>query len=263
MKLGNINKRTLICVVSGILGVVCVLLYTHSVRSSADAQRREALSRYGGEQVEVCVASRDITAGETIDSSSYTVKMWIADLLPQDAIRNANDILGKQVTSTILSGEVISNKRFTDTNINIEVPAGYTAVSVPAKDVNAIGGALSAGMKINVYSTGNTSTVLIAQNVLVLATSATVHESSNSSTSVSWVTLALEPKIVDQIVGAAQNSTMYFTLPSQDTNSEESKKSNSGAGESQANTSDNKTLENSNFGADGQGNVGKVTTQNQ
>lgn len=102
-------------------------------------------------------------------------------MLPEDAVRSANDIIGKQATTSILNGEVISNKRFNELPITLEVPSGLTAVSVPAKDVSAVGGALSAGMRIDVYSTGNTSTVLIAQNVLVLATSATVRESSNSS----------------------------------------------------------------------------------
>lgn len=135
-------------------------------------------------------------------------------MLPEDAIRNSNDIIGKQTTSSIVSGEVISNKRFQESSISLEVPAGLTAVSVPAKDVSAVGGAISSGMHIDVYSTGNTSTKLIAQNLLVLATSATFNQSSSSSM-VSWITLAVEPARVQELVAASQSSTLYFVIPTE------------------------------------------------
>ena len=48
----------------GVLCAACVLAYLTSVRGEADAARAEALARYGGEQVEVCVARRDVAAGE-------------------------------------------------------------------------------------------------------------------------------------------------------------------------------------------------------
>lgn len=100
--------------------------------------------------------------------------------MPDDAVRNSNDILGKQLTSSIICGEVISSKRFQDSAVSLEVPAGLSAVSVPAKDVSAVGGAISSGMHINIYATGNITTSLIAQNVLVLATSSSFSEKSSN-----------------------------------------------------------------------------------
>ena len=41
------------------------------VRGEAERARADALARYGGDQVEVCVAKRDIAAGETVDSGAY------------------------------------------------------------------------------------------------------------------------------------------------------------------------------------------------
>lgn len=218
------NKKTLVlAIVCGVLCALCVLIYTQSVRAVAEDTRNAALARYGGEQIEVCVAKRDIAAGETIDSSCYEYKLWLADLLPDDAVRNSNDILGKQLTSSVISGEVISTKRFQDSAVSLEVPAGLSAVSVPAKDISAVGGAISAGMHIDIYATGNISTSLIAQNILVLATSSTFNE--NSSSSISWITLAVEPSAVQELVAASQTTTLYFVIPSEDevTNKDKSK----------------------------------------
>lgn len=220
MKFNNSRKSIIICIVCGFVCAICVFLYTQSVRLDAENTRNAAMARYGGEQIEVCVATRDIAPGETIDSTSYELKLWLADLLPDDAVRSSNEILGKQVTSSIIAGEVISSKRFLDSAVSLEVPAGLSAVSVPAKDVSAVGGAISAGMHIDVYATGNISTTLIAHDVLVLATSATFVQSSTSS-SVSWITLAVEPSSVQELVAATQTTTLYFVLPSDDSNSDD------------------------------------------
>ena len=48
------------------------------------ARRADALARYGGDQVEVCVAKRDIAAGETVDSGAIETRLWVADLLPPE-----------------------------------------------------------------------------------------------------------------------------------------------------------------------------------
>ena len=79
----------------GVLCAACVLAYLTSVRGEADAARAEALARYGGEQVEVCVARRDVAAGEKVDAAAVETRLWVADLLPADAVRAAGDVVGR------------------------------------------------------------------------------------------------------------------------------------------------------------------------
>ena len=43
----------------------------------------------------------------------------------------------------------------------------------------------------------------------------------NGSGSSSWVTLAVEPSQVEQVIAATQSSTLYLTLPSQTEKEEE------------------------------------------
>ena len=201
--------------IGGILcGLLCagaVFLYTQNVQNEAATARAEALARYGGEQLEVCVATHDIPVGDKADGANVTTKLWIADLLPESAVRSFADIAGRQATSTILAGEVISAKRFEEAASRIEVPSGFSALSVPAKDVQTIGGILGAGMYVDVYATG-VGTELLARNVLVLSTSAESAEKKTGA-SLSWVTLAVKPDSVQEIIAASQKMELYFVLP--------------------------------------------------
>ena len=124
------------------LCALCVLGYTQSVRGEAERARADVLARYGGDQVEVCVAKRDIAAGETVDSGAIETRLWVADLLPPEAVRQTSEVVGSKASSTVLSGEVLSARRFGAASAAIDVPDGKVAISVPAKDVQAVGGAV-------------------------------------------------------------------------------------------------------------------------
>lgn len=203
------SKTAVVALLCGVVCAGCVFAYTQSVRGEADAARAEALAQYGGEQVEVCVAKRDIAAGETLDASSVETRLWVADLLPAEAIRSLDDALGQSVSSAMVQGEVLSLRKLGEVGSSLDVPDGMTAVSVPAKDVQAVGGAISTGSNVDMYATGGTSTDLIAQDVLVLATSA----GETSGGDVTWITVAVAPESAQEIVSAAQKTELYFTLP--------------------------------------------------
>lgn len=204
------NRTAFAGIVCGFLCAACVLAYTQGVRGEAEAARAEALARYGGEQLEVCVAKRDIAAGETVDAAAVEIRMWVADLLPAEAVRSVDDAVGRKVASSIVAGEVMTERRFGEVGAELDVPEGLTAVSVPAKDVQAVGGTVGAGSRVDMYATGGTSTDVIARSVLVLATSA---GGSTSDTGVSWIVVAVAPESVQEVVTAAQKTELYFTLP--------------------------------------------------
>lgn len=207
-----------VCAGCAALAVFFVLAYVAQVNARTEEARADMLARYGGEQVEVCVATRDILAGQTVDAAACTMRVWVADLLPSGAIRSASEVVGRKATSSILAGEVICEGRFAADTVTFEVPFGMTAVSVPAKEVQAVGGAIEPGMRIDIYATGSASTTLIGSDVLVLATSRQpggVNDAGvgSSSQAIQWITLALSPERVEETVAAAQGLTLYFALP--------------------------------------------------
>jgi len=207
------DRRLIITAVAcGVICAGCIAVFMHSVQGEADAARAEALARYGGEQVEVCVATRDVVAGERVDASAVEKRLWIADLLPEGAVREAADIVGKTATSGIIKGEVVSEKRFESNRSVLDIPVGKEAVSVPAKAVQAVGGAIQPGMTVDVYSSGDTSTAAIARGVIVLDSS--VGESSSLVSSESgWITLAVDPESVQEFIAASSKTSLYFVIP--------------------------------------------------
>ena len=206
------KRLTIIAVACGIVCAACIALFMLSVQGEANAARAEALARYGGEQVEVCVATRDVAAGERIDISAMEKRLWIADLLPDGAVREASDVAGKTATSSILKGEVVSSKRFESSHSVLDIPAGKEALSVPAKAVQAVGGAVSSGMVVDVYSSGDTTTKPLVRDVVVLDTSVGNAGSLISGDS-GWITLAIDPEHVQEIIAASNATSLYFVIP--------------------------------------------------
>ena len=107
---------------------------------------------------------------------------------------------------------MVSEKRFVGESKQLDIPHGMIAISVPAKEVQAVGGAIQSGMRVDMYATGGSSTDLVAENVLVLATSVDAAADTTEG-SVAWITVALQPDLVQGIVAAAQEMELYFTLP--------------------------------------------------
>ena len=206
------KRLTIVAVICGAVCALCVFAFMGTVQGEANAARTEALARYGGEQIDVCVASRDIAAGERVDASAVETKLWVADLLPEGAVRDSNEIVGRTAASSILKGEVLSEKRFERTRDILDVPVGKAAVSVPTKTVQAVGGALRPGMYVDIYATGDTAATALAEDVLVLATSS--DEGGSLVSDAAWITVALDPDQVQEMVTASSRYDLYFVLPS-------------------------------------------------
>ena len=136
----------------------------------------------------------------------------MADLLPADAVRAAGDVVGRTATSSILAGEVLSTRRFGEASTSIDVPAGFAALSVPAKTVQAVGGALAPGSRADLYASGDTATAAVARDVLVLATSAGGADGA-AAADVTWVTVAVKPESVQEVIAASRKAELYFALP--------------------------------------------------
>lgn len=206
------RRLTVVAIACGVLCAACVAAFLWSVQGEADAARAEVLARYGGEQVEVCVATRDVAAGERLDASAMEAKLWVADLLPEGAVSDAALVVGRTATTSIFKGEVVVEKRFQEGQGALDIPQGMQAVSVPAKAVQAVGGAIRPGMSVDVYSSGSSGTVALDKGVIVLATS--VGESGSLvSNDTGWITLAVAPERVEEIISASGKTSLYFALP--------------------------------------------------
>lgn len=207
------GRRTAVLgIASGLACAMCVGLYAFQIDQEAQLQRAEALEKYGGSQVEVYVAKRDLAAGEAVDDSTVEKRQWLAELLPEGAITDINPVRGALLSSPVFTGEVVCAGRLKADVDQLVVPEGMCALSVPGKDVQTVGGRLSTGMEADVYVTGPSGSSLLAERVVVLA----VGKEGGMGSGNCWVTIAIEPSLVQEMVQAAQSYELYFAMPSTD-----------------------------------------------
>lgn len=210
----NARKRVIIGAACALCAAVFVLIYAAQVRAQEREVREEALARYGGEQIEVCVATRNIAIGEEFNGNNTTTALWVADLLPEECITSLSEIHGAAAGSTVLANEPISRQRISSQQQDIEVPTGLCAVSIPSQDVRAVGGAVTKGSLANIYASTDSGTVLLGESLLVLETNNSSQEATMSNSALSWVTLAVTPESVQELLNASRSGNLYLTLPS-------------------------------------------------
>lgn len=192
------KARVVVSVASGLLAALLTCWYVTSVREEAQVRQREAIESYGGDVTRVCVATRDIEPGELIDDGNVAVEDWVSSLLPSDAYTSMEGVAGKTATSRIPKRTVVSSAYFTETRIgSLEVPGGMVAVSVASDEEHALGGAIKAGDRVDVYASRNSVADLLL-SAQVLDTSATRIEGA----ALSWVTLGVEPERVPELLAA-------------------------------------------------------------
>ena len=215
------RRRVIVGVACGVLAAVCMFVYLADVRAQAVNVRRDAVERYGGDVVEVCVASRDVASGEVLGAGDVTLQPWPVDLLPAGAVTDAGDVAGATARVPLLANEVIAESKVGDPLSSVTVPDGLCAVSVASQDVLAVGGAIRSGSLVNVYSSGS-GVSLIGENILVLETSnsgagdagaGSVFGNASGRSSISWVTLAVAPESVEELIAASKAGNLYFALP--------------------------------------------------
>lgn len=206
------RKQTYMAIACGILAVLCAFAYTATIKSEASMARAAAVERYGGERVSVLVATETIPIGSAIDASNASAQEWLVDLLPQgQAAQSYEELDGLVAQAEIRRNEPILLERVGDGSSRITVPDGLAAASVASDDVLAVGGAIRAGSVVDVYVESTSGEIsMIGEHILVLETS-TLEESKDKQ--ISWVTLAVKPSSVSDLIAASAKGTIHFVLP--------------------------------------------------
>lgn len=219
--LPGVDRNTRIAILAAVLCCACVFLYMWLLKVEANEYEADVASRYGADQIEVVVAKRDIAGGETISDSDVEVKRWTSSELPSNPVYSRADCVGKQLSSSVLAGEVVSFSRFEANASALDVPSGKDAISIPLEEASAVGGALMVGQKVDVYATGNNTTAKICSNVQILETSNSAYETDGAT---KWITIAVDKDRAQEVVAAAQKLELYVALPSQTSKSEDAEK---------------------------------------
>lgn len=214
--------RIIISALSGLVAAVLMASYASSVQGAADRSRQQSLSEYGGEQVEVYVATRNIAVGESLTSGNVERRVWLSDLLPAGSLTAEEDVLGQTLGLPLLANEPVTAAKLSQAGAPLRVAEGHCAVSIPTSDVSAVGGAVQAGSVIDIYAADREDVTLLASEVLVLETSSGSQQtseqgglfgSSRSRATLSWVTLSIPEDMVEDVIAASRSMSLYLVLP--------------------------------------------------
>lgn len=204
------STRLIVSLVAGVAAMACAFLYASGVRADLERSQSEVLSRYGGDLVKVCVASRDIDPGERIDETCVRTEEWVASLLPDDAQTSMRSVAGKRATSRIPRNAVISPVYFETETAAIDVPKGRVAVSVATDEEHAVGGVVSPGDYVDVYvSKDGVADRLCGARVIDTSTAG----DAGDSAVIEWATLALKPEDVKEFLAASTRGSINLVMP--------------------------------------------------
>ena len=204
------TSRLLLSVGTGLMAAALAWGYGSLVRAEAEQAQREVLAAYGGDLVVACVASREIAPGEVLDEANVQEEEWVASLLPKDAATSLEEVVGERATSSIPARAVLNPVYFEQDDRAIEVPEGMVAVSVPSDEERSVGGAVTPGDAVDVY-VSNAGVADLLCRAQVIDTSARAEKTENSS--IAWVTLAVEPERVAEVLAATAKGTISLVLP--------------------------------------------------
>lgn len=219
------RTRLIASVLVGLLACVLTVGYGASLKAEAEQERQELLAAYGGDLVSVCVAARDIDAGETLDEANVRTEEWVAGLLPADAVTSFDEVAGKRATSAIPEHAVLCPVYTEVRSGSLEIPDDAVAVSVSVDAAHAVGGSVQPGTDVDVYVSANGVADPLCQ-AQVIDTSAT--ESGATAADLSWATLAVEPERVEELLAAMARGTVFLVAPGADVAAHQAEESGEG-----------------------------------
>ncbi|MDD6923295.1 MAG: Flp pilus assembly protein CpaB [Veillonellaceae bacterium] len=192
--------------------------------------------------VQVVVAKEDIPARAVIRESMLKMESVPADRIPDGAVSDIADAVGKPATVPIMQGDVVTTKKILSdpqaAGFTGMIPANCRAISIPVTDITGISGFAKPGDYVDVMlirkgdkNSGRVDGEIIMQNVLLLAinknaSAETPNEgngdkkkkakedasSKAAAQPMATATLALRPDDALRLAVAAQSGTIYLVL---------------------------------------------------
>ena len=204
--------RFVLSAACALLGVVSCLAYADTVRSEAERVRSDALERFGGEVARLAVADSALEAGDIVSETNVSMRDWLADLAPEDAIQDLDEVVGRELSVPVAKGAPLTELNFRDSVALSEVPAGHVAVSVPVNDKLGLARGVTRGAHVSAYVVDDGKARLIATDVEVLSELG----SGQGIITIQQITIAVLPDNVTEVLAASAAGTLRLVIPAHD-----------------------------------------------
>jgi pilus assembly protein CpaB len=205
-------------IVLGALFAALVYRYLNDQRSALEAAQRAA----GGSTIEVLVANEEIPIGTVIEASKARLAAWPSELLPEGALRNPDDVVGRVARVTIEKNQPISESRLVSQGaglLPLLITEGMRGMSVKVDSVTGVSGFITPNSRVDVLVSGNPSengqeqrSKMILQNVRVLATGMAIEQEDEKPKEVPTVTLLVTPEEAEKLTLASRQQAVRLAL---------------------------------------------------
>lgn len=195
-----------------VLVALVFVAYGDHVRAEAEQVRSEAIARYGGEVVSLVVANDSLEPGDVVSERNVSLREWVADLAPEDALTSLDDAIGREVSVPVGKNAPVTELAFRDSSEIAEVPEGHVAVSVPVTDSLGISRGVPQGSSVIAYEVTDEGSSLVSDDITVLSAPA---KTTSLGTNVQ-VTLAVASDDVARLLQASANGDLRLVLPADD-----------------------------------------------
>lgn len=205
------NRRLLIILLSAfVIAVICTYVVVRMVGVRMNIAKPQATTS-------IVAAAKDLKIGMILAPADLT-SMQIVGQLPQGAIMDKKNAIGRGVVANIYSGEAILDSRLAPLGsgggLAATIPAGMRACAIKVDEVVGVAGFVTPGMRVDVLvsgvppnQTGNqdTQTRTLLQNIEVLSAGQDIQKDAEGKPqSVQVVNLLVTPEQA-QILALASN----------------------------------------------------------
>ena len=130
------------------------------------------------QRAEVIVMARDIDEPRVILAEDIEVRTFAAELAPEGAARRIEDVVGLVPRAPMLRGQIVLTRSVTvelaDFRSGQKLASGFRAVAIPVTAVNAVGGAVVPGARVDVLAVPVAGRAPVGRGPEVLITGASV-----------------------------------------------------------------------------------------
>lgn len=203
------------------MGASIVYRYLNTQQAQLEAARQAA--QRSVESVNVVVAARPIEIGARIEEGDVSVIEWPAESEPDDALGDADEIIGMIARTNLVRYQPLTKDQFTDQRsglLPLLIEEGKRAMSVRVDKETGVSGFITPNSYVDVLATGTIvdgslreqRAKLILQNVKVMAIGKSIDMEDDEPVEVPTVTLLVTPEEAEKLTLATQQKPVRLAL---------------------------------------------------
>lgn len=210
------KTRKRVWIITAILALITtamVYLYLGQVKEASQENKTE--------MSQIVVALSEIPAHVKVTEDMLEIKEIPTEAVHADTYTAIADVVGGTTTTDLIAGEqVLSDRIVLDTGeseLSYRIPENMRAITVPATEVNGVGGYIVSGDKLDIlvsYVPADGVQVVYTQlqNIEVLETGPNIAAAEAESSVPTSLTLLVTPAQAEVIAYANLSGSFHFTL---------------------------------------------------